>query len=174
MSQKLLDRIEDRLEEEGPVVFTRRELEACPGLFNERSALYHTPTSALPEAWVGSGCFDLRLPLVPPSLLELDQQPAYRSERLWVDLLQRATWKIRWTPLAGARIRLTCCDVVRPPDALYGGVQCLLAALRGGEAPGPHYFGAIADEPDRIECELVQEHVSHPAKAHSRLELLPV
>ncbi|MDC3954362.1 hypothetical protein [Polyangium jinanense] len=95
-----LNLFESMYDDQGqPAPFTRAELEPLEDLWEQRAALFFTPTSEIPERFVGSGELQVSLPIVTPSYGEFEQIPGYRNTRMWVDLLQRATGKIRWRPM---------------------------------------------------------------------------
>ena len=170
----------DVIEREGPTEFRRAELEPEKDLFIQRAALFYTPTAEIPGAWVGAGPLKLDLPVAPPSRFEFEELRGYRSPRLWVDLLQRATWKIRWTPFPESRVRIGRYDISAYPYHTMVGAKGLLDALKfrtTGRTDGRllYYFGAIEDDSPRhvIHYDFLQERVSHPAEARCTVEVQP-
>ena len=123
-----------------------------PRLFRSSAALFLTPTSEIPPQHVGSGALTVRLPIPTPSWIEMLLIPGYRSPRLWVDQLQRATGRIRWTPMTPALVTVTHFDVHRTrDDETIVGTKALIDALKArstGRADGQYvyYFGAIVDD----------------------------
>ena len=140
------------ISERGPTVFSKPVLRKHGDLFAERSALVFTPTSHLPKSQVGSGPLNIFLPLCSPDFHQFDSISGYRSPRLWLDLIQRATGLIRWDPIIGAAVRLTRVDEspIRD-DHLMIGMKALRDALKfqtSGRRDGMplYYFGAIVDD----------------------------
>ncbi len=124
--------ISEELEEKGPVSFTRRRLEKQEHLFAHRSALSYTPTENIPVDYIGSGQLDIMLPVAPPDYTDSWEIRAYQSPRLWVDLIQRQTGKVRWRPTSPARVifvRYDCFSIRL--DHLAAGIKGLLDALKG-------------------------------------------
>src|SRR5690242_15490123 len=123
--------ISDELTDQGPVSFTYDRLQKQEQLFGHRSALFYTPTENIPAEYVGSGPLDIVLPVATPDWTDFSEIRAYLSPRLWVDLIQWQTGKLRWHPISPARVILTRhdCFLIRP-DHLYAGVKGLLDALK--------------------------------------------
>ena len=115
-----MERLTQIIEENGPQIFTKDEISSQVNLFEERSALIFTPTEHLPPAWIGGGPLDVTLPIVTPSYYEFSRTSAYRSPRLWLDLLQRATGKIRWTTIFPAQLRIIRYDTIQQSYAEVG------------------------------------------------------
>ncbi len=172
----------DIIEELGPHAFEREQLESVEDLFEERAALFYTPTESIPEQWVGSGRLDVRLPIAPPSLFELRELIGYRYPRIWVDLLQRATGKIRstgkirWRPIPpSAVVRLEIYDVRDRSYYAVSGAKALTDALKVKTTGRPdarllHYFGAIEDDsPRHIHLEYIQCEAESAAKAYTQI-----
>ena len=161
---------------EGPKVFAPKRLADELGLFGSRAALFYTPTGNLPLDMVGSGRLEINLPIPFPTLFEWDENLAYRIPRLWVDLIQRATGKLRWTPLVPAKVTL-----IRYDSDVYGalnvyGAKALVDALKHqstGRNDGRllYYFGAIRDDNNEdLKVLRVEERlVSDPSKAYSQV-----
>lgn len=157
----------------GPVEFSRSRLARVDDLFDQRNALFYTPSANLPQRWVGEGRLDVSLPIVTPTYYEYFELRHQQSPRLWVDLLQRATGKLRWTPMNPASVVFRRYDIRQlRDDVAVTGVKCLLDALKlktSGRRDGRylHYFGAIVDDAtDFISLELTQHLVAVPADAH--------
>lgn len=164
------------IEDYGPAEFTAEQLARAKNLFHQRSALFFTPTEAVPEEWIGRGRLTVTLPIPFPNWYEFYEVYAYKTPRLWVDLLQRATGKLRWTPLKPASVRMTRYDTIRHPYHVMGGAKALLDALKEsttGRSDGRllYYFGAIADDnPDDMpQYEVNQRLVDVPADAHTEI-----
>jgi hypothetical protein len=98
--------ISDELTEQGPVSFTYHRLQRQEHLFGHRSALFYTPTENIPAEYIGSSPLDIMLPIATPDWTDLFEIRAYWSPRLWVDLIQRQTGKLRWNPISPARVIL--------------------------------------------------------------------
>ena len=81
-----------------PISFSVGQVRRSPDLFRERAALFYTPTENLPPQWMGEGELDVTLPVVCPTFFECSEIRWYQTLRFWVDLLQRATGKLRWHP----------------------------------------------------------------------------
>ncbi|HEY1082728.1 MAG TPA: hypothetical protein VGE29_10725, partial [Prosthecobacter sp.] len=123
--------ISEELTDAGPTAFTLRRIQSRNHLFAHRSALFYTPTDNIPAEHVGSGPLDVILPVVTPDYTDFSEIRAYGSPRLWVDLIQRQTGKLRWTPLSPARVVFTRYDYFRiRPDHFASGVKGLLDALK--------------------------------------------
>ena len=136
----------------GPRIYIHEELIGIHALFRERTALFFTPTANIPLEWVGEGRLDAFLPLASPTLYEWDTNPAFRVPRLWVDLLQRATGRLRWTPVSPAKVTIVRYDTdALDPIEAAAGAKAVLDALvdrRTGRKDGRslYYFGAIVDD----------------------------
>ncbi|RYX86601.1 hypothetical protein EON83_00015 [bacterium] len=169
------DLLQKLIEEHGPQRFTKRELNASSDLFGERCALFYTPTECFPEEWVGHGNLDVTLPVATPSYYEFYESRLYQTPRFWVDLLQRATGKIRWTPFFPAHVTIIRYDSISLPYHFLHGAKALLDSLKvstTGRSDGLylHYFGAIVDDsPDHVQTEYRQQLVSHPSQARTRI-----
>lgn len=168
---KLLDRIHD----EGPTTFSREEIAATPDLLQQRAALIFTPTEELPHELVGSGKLDVVVPLALPIIQEGSDNIAYRAPRLWLDLLQRATGKLRWLPINQAIVTIITYDafiapVFAPlPKALNDALKVSTTGRRDGRKL--YYFGAIKDDAPEFLAELnvYQSEVANPSDAHCRV-----
>lgn len=172
--------ISDELEERGPVSFTHRTLGKQEHLFAHRCALFYIPTHSIPAEYVGSGPLDILLPVAPPDYTDFREVRAYRSPRLWVDLIQRQTGKLRWTPMSPARITLVRYDnfTIRS-DHLAIGMKGLLDALKVRTTGRRdriylYYFGAIVDDgPGFVDVSWEQKLVGHPKDAGVRIRVMP-
>ncbi|WP_088258347.1 hypothetical protein [Fimbriiglobus ruber] len=170
--------ISESVEHDPTRTFTLTELRDQDELFLHRAALFFTPSGEIPPEHVGSGPLDVTLPITTPDWTDFFIIRAYAMPQLWVDLLQRATAKIRWTYFHPAFVRFTRYDVdsIRT-DHLATGTKALLDALKvrtHGRSDGRllHYFGAIWDDgPGQVEVEWRQEVVRHPADARIRIEV---
>jgi hypothetical protein len=176
-----MERLTQIIEYSGPQSFSKEIVSAQVGLFQERSALIYTPTGNLPSDWIGTGPLDVTLPLPTPSFHEFREIHAYRSPRLWVDLLQRATGKIRWTPLCPARLTIIRYDIVLLPYHAFAGTKALTDALKlkttgRSDRRLLYYFGAIHDDgPNDIpEPKFEQELVQYPSEARTRIMVRPL
>jgi hypothetical protein len=139
---------------EGPIrAFTKSALAKVPDIFAVRAALIYTPTDRLPARWVGTGTMRARLPLVPPNHIDFRHVSSHRSPRLWVDLLQRSTRKIRWTPMnpAHVAIRVHFAERQGLNDFTIKAVLDSLKRRTTGRHDGRllYYFGAIEDDGPR-------------------------
>jgi len=170
-----MDALLDEIFYKGPVRFQAARLVADENLFAMRAALFYTPTSRIPPEWIGHGSLDVWLPLAIPTIQEYMDCRSRQSVRLWVDLLQRATGKIRWRPNLPARVRVIRVDsVTYSPFKLCG--KSLLDALKASTTGRRdrrllYYFGAIRDDnnDDLLDGEVTQEFVDSPAKAGTRV-----
>jgi hypothetical protein len=170
--------ISDDLEMKGPMPFTRARLKRQEQLFAHRSALFYTPTQHIPEHYVGGGDLDVTLPVVTPDYT--DENRAYWNPRLWVDLLQRQSGKLRWRPMRPARILLVRYDsfTIRSDHAAIG-MKGLVDALKvrttgRRDRMYLYYFGAIVDDgPGFIDVTCEQVLVEHPKDARVRVRVSP-
>jgi hypothetical protein len=175
-----MDALLDELFYHGPVKFKAARLAAEQDLFSTRAALFYTPTSHIPPRWIGHGRLDVWLPLAIPTIQEYLDCRSRQSVRLWVDLLQRATGKIRWVPNVPARVRVIRVDSAEySPHNLCG--KSLLDALKASTTGRRdrrvlYYFGAIRDDnnDDLLEGHVAQEYVDAPAKAGTRVIVEPI
>src|SRR5215204_4426810 len=115
---------------DGPRAFSPAEVALSHDLFADRHALFYTPTTSIPDDWIGSGDLDVILPIAPPSYFEFIECRLYQSPRLWVDLLQRATHKIRWQPMHPARVVITRYDYEDSWGPVVAGAKALIDALK--------------------------------------------
>ena len=135
-----------------PRIFTSEDLARAANLFRDRTALYFTPTADIPSEWVGNGRLDVVLPLAAPTAYDYGTNLAYRVPKLWVDMLQRATGKLRWLPISHPKVTIVRYDtnyfdhfaVVAGAKAVMDAVIVKAAGLRDGHIL--HYFGAIQDD----------------------------
>jgi hypothetical protein len=171
-----MDDLSKTIEYNGPTVFSAPRVAAEPDLFLHRAALFYTPTENIPEKWVGSGPLDVTLPIPTPSYYEFFELRGYRSPRVWVDLLQRASGKLRWRPLAHPKLTIIRYDSMTLPSYAEVGAKALRDALKvrtTGRSDGMllYYFGAIFDDdPSALPAhEFVQQQVMSPAEARTRI-----
>jgi hypothetical protein len=159
----------------GPQRFSSARLALERDLFSSRAALACTPTSHIPDAWTGTGALDVWLPLAIPTVHEFLDCRSRQSPRLWLDLLQRATGKVRWRPNVPARVH-----IVRFDSVVYSehdlSAKSLLDALKAsttGRRDGRllYYFGAIRDDAnhDVTEFRLTQQLVDSPSISGTRV-----
>ena len=134
-----------------------------------------------PPEHVGSGPLDITLPVASPDYTDLMEIRAYGSPRLWVDLIQRQTGKLRWIPISPARVTFVRYDCLRiRSDHLAGSTKGLLDALKvrtSGRRDGIylHYFGAIVDDAQAfVDVRWEQRLVSQPRDAGVRVTVLPM
>jgi hypothetical protein len=117
------------------------------------------------------------LPVVCPTFFECMEIRWYQTPRFWVDLLQRATGKLRWKPMNPVEVRIIRYDSV---DVGYGegisGAKSLLDGLKEktyGRWDGHplYYFGAIVDDDHEhlLKYEFQEESVSEPSDAKCRI-----
>ncbi len=137
-----------------PTIFKREELADVENLWQQRAALFLTPTSSIPDEFVGEGVLQVRLPIVTPTYDEWKSIPGYSNTRMWVDLLQRATGKIRWRPMDPVTITVIRRDTYFPGHTVIAGAKYLTDAYKvssTGRRDGylVHYFGAIVDDASR-------------------------
>ena len=136
-----------------------------------REALYFTPTANLPQDMVGKGKLEVNLPIPFPTIFEWEANLAYRVPRLWVDLIQRATGKLRWTPMVPAKVTLIRYDSCALSTQNVDGAKALVDALKF-QTTGRrdrrmlYYFGAIRDDnPDDLKTlRIEQKLISEPSK----------
>jgi hypothetical protein len=165
--------------EMGPKVFSIRRLATEDHLFEQRAALYFTPTANLPAPHVGMGILDVTVPLAVPTWTEFLENRAHRVPRLWVDLIQRATQRIRWTPMRPAAVTFFAWDSCAfplqdlPIKALLDALKEKSAGRRDGRIL--HYFGAIRDDNGRDlrRIEVFHGLVASPAEARTRIVVRP-
>lgn len=144
--------LSERLEDNGPEAFSPRMLAGHPDLFQERSALIFTPTRNIPQSFVGRGELNVFLPVCTPDFYDCFFIRSYMSPRLWLDLIQRHTGFVRWTPLHNPTVTFTRYDtnMIRD-DHATAGIKALRDALKlqtTGRRDGHllYYFGAILDD----------------------------
>ena len=174
-----MERLTQIIEENGPQIFTKDEISSQVNLFEERSALIYTSTENLPSAWIGSGPLDVTLPIVIPSYYEFIEIRAYRSPRLWLDLIQRTTGKIRWTAIFPAQLRIIRYDTIQQSYAEVG-AKALVDALKVKTTGRSdrlllYYFGAILDDSpsEIIQRRFEHEIVRSPSDAKTRIIVEP-
>lgn len=172
--------ISDEAHDNEPFAFSRERLERQRDLFAHRAALFHTPTPNLPEEYIGEGSLDITLPVVTPDFLEIFENPSLMRPRFWVDLIQRKTGKIRWTPNFPAKVKITRFDyyTIRE-DHLYAGIKALLDAFKLGtngrtDGKALYYFGAIKDDDQKsIELNCSQVSVKSPRDCKMKIRIEP-
>ena len=160
---------------EGPGEFTTERVRAEPELFAMRGALFYTPTLNIPDSYVGTGSLNLWLPLAIPTVQEFEDNRSRQSVRLWDDLLQRASGKIRWVAMRPAKVRMIRHDsYIYSQNDIYP--KSLLDALKTASTGRRdrrllHYFGAIWDDNGRdlLSLDLSQVAVAHPSNAGTRV-----
>ncbi len=161
---------------EGPTVFTSGRLAKETDLLCYREALYFTPTANLPQDMVGKGKLEVNLPIPFPTLFEWESNLACRVPRLWVDLIQRATGKLRWTPMVPAKVTLIRFDSCVLSTLNVNGAKALIDALKlqttgRRDRRMLYYFGAIRDDnPDDLKTlKIEQRLISEPSKAYTQI-----
>jgi hypothetical protein len=173
-SQRLLDELLDMPKSR---LFSKKRIAQEEHLFANRAALFYTPSDRLPSNFIGSGSLDVTVPLAIPTFMEVLDNRFGHSPRLWVDLLQRATNAIRWTPMRPANVVITRYDVNK-----YGShnlsAKALVDALKQKthgrrDKVVLHYFGAIYDDNtnDMPQYSLKEELVTHPHQACTRIQV---
>ena len=175
MTRRPTQNLLDALYYEGPKSFTAARIQSEPNLFAVRGALFYTPTARLPSGDVGKGKLDVWLPLAIPTLQEFTDNRSRQSVRLWVDLLQRVSGVLRWTPNCPARVTLIRHDSeTYSTDSLCP--KSLLDALKQSSNGRRdrlilHYFGAIRDDnnTDLVVLSIAQAVVKHPSMAGTRV-----
>lgn len=96
--------ISEEIEDNPGMSFSKDRLENQSELFAHRSALYFTSTDKIPSKYVGRGAINITLPIPTPGFTDYWELSSYKSPKLWVDLIQRQTQKIRWAPMNPALI----------------------------------------------------------------------
>lgn len=93
-----------------------------------------------------------------------------------MDLLQRATGKLRWQPIVPAMVEITNFDYIQLPYSAKIGAKPLLDALKvktTGRSNGRllYYFGAIFDDSPKYLTRFVfqQKVVTRPEKARTKI-----
>ncbi len=163
----------------GPTKFTSAQVGTQSGLFWHRAALFLTPTEDIPSEFVGDGPLSVTLPVPTPDFLEVEELRGYSTPRLWTDMLQRQTGKIRWRPMRPAKVIFTRFDA-KPLryDHYVVGAKALRDALKyrtTGRQDGRllYYFGAIWDDDDAsAEFECLQAPAGSPREASIRIEVV--
>lgn len=162
----------------GPAIFTLNDILQQDDLFSHRCALIYTPTNNLPKDVVGVGNIDITLPIVTPDYLEVREIKCYASPRLWMDLIQRTSGFIRWTPIEKARVIITRRDFRRLRDDHYViGAKALRDALKyktTGRTDGLslYYWGAIWDDDMKnADFTYIQETVTELTNVGMRIQI---
>ncbi len=175
-----MDELLDEIYYGGPKSFSKDRLEKVRDLFSQRLALLFTPTECIPSRYVGRGPFRLTLPVAIPSIYDLAFRTGYDRPKMWLDLLQRATGKIRWTYIRPAVVTVTKFDSYDHGAVNRSGCKALQDALKmmanGRRDRRPlFYFGAIFDD----NCEDLRgfdpnfrwQRIRHPKDAHLEIEV---
>jgi hypothetical protein len=176
-NQRLLTELFERSK---PGPFTKKRISEEPNLFAERAALFYTPSNRLPSDQLGDGSIEVLLPVAIPTIQEVFDNRYGHSPRFWVDLLQRATNKVRWIPIRPAKVIITRYDVVS-----YGEwnlcTKQLVDALKESTTGRKdnvklYYFGAIFDDNtnDMPEYNVLEELILHPGQSCTRVQVYPV
>jgi len=175
--EKNMEKLTEIIEYNGPKAFSMDRIKAEKNLFSQRCALFYTPTKCIPSKWIGQGPLDVTLPIPTPSYYEFFELRAYRTPRLWVDLLQRATGKIRWKPIVPARLKIVRYDYIKQPYHVIVGAKALLDALKVKTTGRSdrlllYYFGAILDDAQNyIDYYFQQKLVEKPSEAKIQVTL---
>ncbi len=172
-----MSKILDRSYYNGPQCFSMKRLSKEQDLFISRAALFYTPTSRLPLNLIGSGTLDVTLPISSPTLYDCYENMAFRIPRLWVELLQRATFKLRWTPIVPAKVTFIRADYAKYGDLeIVAGAKAVLDALKyktSGRTDRKYlyYFGAILNDNSSClsEYRVEQIVIDNPADASLRI-----
>jgi hypothetical protein len=116
-----------------------------------------------------------------PSLFDVVLRTGYQSPKLWLDLLQRATQKIRWTPITPARLKIVMYDTYKFGGSDHCGQKGLVDALKfstTGRRDGKllFYFGAIWDDnpTDLAHADMQFRQISDPSKARINIRVTGV
>ena len=121
------------------------------------------------------------IPLPLPSIFDLFFRTGYDRPKLWLDLLQRATGKIRWMFMRPARVTVIKFDSYDHGPGNRAGYKALQDALKvctygRRDKRRLFYFGAIYDDnPDDLlgyDPNFVWKRTKHPrnAKIEVRVE----
>jgi len=101
---------------------------------------------------------------------------AYQSPRLWIDLIQRASGKIRWKTFFPAVLRIIRYDVIKFSDNIgIAGCKALIDALKYKTTGRRdrlylYYFGAIFDDsPTEVHIEFEQVVVESLIEARTQI-----
>lgn len=129
--------------------------------------MFYTPTQAIPHHFVGSGPLEVDLPIATPTDFEFQELKSYRSPRFWVDLLQRATGKLRWTPMSRVHLTIHRFDIWDDYgiNHLALGTKTLTDALKVSthgrvDLQPLYYFGAIVDDnPEVLMSWHIEQHL---------------
>jgi hypothetical protein len=171
--------ISDWISTNGPTCFSHSELTEQTHLFAHRGALFYTPTENIPLEYIGTGDLDITVPLVTPDVTVLKEIPAYAAPRLWVDLLQQHSGKLRWTSILPARVHVTRYDayfirhdhVAIANKALLDSLKAQTFGRRDKKAL--FYFGAIVDDAPECDVDIVYEQllIEQPKDARVRIQV---
>ncbi len=172
--------ISEEIEEQPGKSFSKERLRNQSSLFAHRAALYFTSTENIPSEYVGTRALNIDIPIPTPDYTDLWELNSYKSPKLWVDLIQRQTYKIRWLPMIPATIIITRFDAWKiRQDHTSLGIKSLVDALKvkttgRKDRKYLHYFGAIVDDgPEYIDLQVKQDPVNHPKDAFVRLQVQP-
>ena len=166
---------------EGPKIYSLADLANCDDLLRDRAALIFTPTENIPREFIGEGRLDVTVPLATPTLYDWIGNPAYRVPRLWVDLLQKATGKLRWRPMSPSKVTVVRYDICAYYlSAISTGAKAVIDALivkAAGRTDGRllHYFGAIVDDnfKEMTHSEYYEHLVDDPRQVRTRIIVEP-
>jgi hypothetical protein len=167
----------DRIEYEGPLTFSASDIAESFDPFADRHALFYTPSASIPRRWLGSGELDVTLPIATPSYFECIENRVGQSPRMWVDLLQRATRKLRWLPIDRAKVIITRFEYGSSHGPSMAGTKGLIDALKvstSGRSDRKllYYFGAILDDSsDHIDLEFNERRAKTPSEARTRVQV---
>lgn len=163
----------------GPARFSQQDVLRQEWLFEQRAALFHTPSSAMPKHFIGDGPLDVVLPLLPTTRVGELEIRSYNSPRLWTDLLQLATGKLRWRHARWSHVVVTrYSPSFRARHDLWDGMKPVLDALKHrttGRSDGQplYYFGAIHDDdPSSIESDMRHERVTNHFESRTRIQVI--
>jgi len=173
------DILSDHVYYHGPTKFLCKKIQEQDDLFFHRAALLFTPSKNLPAKYIGAGAADISLPIVTPDYLEVREISAYASPKLWVDLIQRATSFIRWTPIDNAKVTITRRDFIKLRDDHYRmGAKALVDSLKyetTGRRDGRslYYWGGIwDDDKDNASFFYQQEIVDDLSQVGMRIQII--
>lgn len=171
----------DDIYAKGPKSFRKSQLAkmTADALFRARSALIYTATDQLPPEVVGSGELSVTLPLAFPTTFEFMENRTCWNPRMWLDLIQRQTGKIRWTPIESPVVEIVRYDPdVFAPQNLKPGDKGLLDAVKfkttgRRDARNLYYFGAILDDsPSELaELQVSEERIASYAESRTTIRV---
>ena len=165
------------IENHGPTKFSLEDTQNSADLYLERAALFYTPTENILEKYIGTGNLDIYLPIVTPTYFE--SLEFHKYPRIWVDLLQRATGKIRWRSINPFRLTIVRYDTEIHANHVEAGMKALIDALKektSGRSDGKnlYYFGAIIDDSPKYmsnndSFSIQQKLVESPSESKTRI-----